>query len=104
MSAYKDALHLSSAEEGLRLKLAEELLTRGQAVVVLDGVLALHSQSDEVLCEVISSGSNTPEVQVERGRRLLRASTLGSALGRRKCRWLVVEDYGSGTVELWRES
>ena len=104
MSAYKDALHLSSAEQGPRLQLAEEVLARGDAVVVLDGALALRPQSDEILCEVISSRSNAPVVQVEQARQLLRDSTLGDVASKRKCRWLVVEDYGTGTVEVWRES
>ena len=104
MSAYKHALHLSSTERGPRLQLAAELLAEGREVVVLDGVLALRPESDKILCEVISAGSVPPQTQVESAKRLLQASTLGGLVDSQRCRWLVVEDYGTGTIELWRES
>ena len=104
MSAYKHALHLSSTERGPRLQLAAELLAEGRVVVVLDDALALRPDSDKILCEVISSGSAAHQTQVESAKRLLHASTLGSLVNSQRCRWLVVEDYGTGTVELWRES
>jgi hypothetical protein len=104
MSAYKDALHLSSTELGPRLELASELLAGHRAVVLLDGLLALRPEGDEILCEVISSGSLTPQAQVQNAKQLLEASTLGGNVTRKKCRWLVVEGYGTGIAELWRES
>ena len=104
MSAFKDALHLTSVEQGRRLQLAAELLADGRAVVVLDNTIALRPGADKILCEVISAGSVAPETQVENGKRLLQASTLGDLVDTRRCEWLVVEDYGMGTVELWRES
>ena len=63
MSAYKDALHSSSAEQGPRLQLAAEVLAEGSAVVVLDGTIALRPDSDKILCEVTSSGSIAPQAQ-----------------------------------------
>ena len=104
MSAYKHALHLSSAEQGPRLQLAAEVLAERRAVVVLDDALALRPDSDKILCEVISSGSVAHQAQVEAAKRLLQESTLGRMMDRERCQWLVVEDYGTGTVELWRES
>lgn len=104
MSAYKDALHLSSAEVGPRLQLASALLASRQSVVVLEGRLALRPELNEILCEVISFGNDAPEIQVQSAKRLLQKSTLGGTIPNRKCRWLVVEDYGMGTTELWRES
>jgi hypothetical protein len=104
MSAYKNALHLFSAEQGPRLQLAAEMLAEKRAVVVLDGALALRPDSGKILCEVISSGSIAPQTQAEEAKRLLRASTFGSFVDWDRCQWLVVEDYGTGTVELWRES
>ena len=104
MSAYKDALRVSSAEQGPRLKLAAELLAGGSSVVLVDGTLALRPHSDGIICEVISCGAIAPEIQAQRAKQRLEASTLRSALDTEKCQWLVVEDYGTGTVELWRES
>ena len=104
MSAYKDALHVSSAEQGPRLQLAAEMLAEGRAVVVLDGGLALRPDSGRILCEVISSGSVAPQAQVQTAKRLLQASTLGRLVDIKHCQWLLVEDYGTGSAELWRES
>ena len=84
--------------------MAAELVAEGRAVVVLDGIIALCPGSDNILCEVISSGNIAPQAQAESAKRLLRASTLGGLVDTRRCQWLVVEDYGMGTVELWRES
>ena len=72
--------------------------------MVLDGALALRPDSDKILCEVISSGSIAPQTQAVRAKRLLQVSTFGGFVDRDRCQWLVVEDYGTGTVELWRES
>jgi hypothetical protein len=103
MSAYKDALHLTSAEQGPRLALAAEILAEGSGVVVLDGVLALRPASDKIQCEVISSGTTPPHAQVEAAKRLLLVATLGCLVDSHKCDWLLVDEYGTGTVELWRE-
>jgi hypothetical protein len=103
MSAYKDALHLTSADQGPRLALAAEILAEGSGVVVLDGVLALRYASDKIQCEVISSGATPPDIQVEAAKRLLQMATLRRVVDSDKCEWLLVDDYGTGTVELWRE-
>jgi hypothetical protein len=84
--------------------LAAEILAEGRAVVVLDGCLALRADSGRILCEVISSESVAPQVQVQTAKRLLQASTLGPLVDIKRCQWLLVEDYGTGTAELWRES
>ena len=105
MSAYKDALHIKSDESGGRLALAQELLATGQGVVVLDGVVALRPSGRELLCEVISDGSGTGFAsEVASARELLARSTLGLSASTRKLQWLVVDDYGTGTQELWRAS
>ena len=104
MSAYKDSLRLSSTECGARLAAAAELLAERKAVVVLDNTLALRPDADRILCEVIASDGIPPEEQVEAAKRLLQASTLGSMINQERHQWIVVHDYGTGTVELWRES
>ena len=65
MSAYKDALRLSSTERGARLTAAAELLAERKAVVVLDNTLALRPDAHRILCEVIASDGIAPEEQVE---------------------------------------
>jgi hypothetical protein len=86
------------------LQFAAEVLAEGREVVVLDDALALRPASDRILCEVISSGSAAHQTQVESAKQLLHAFTLGSFVDSQRCRWFVVEDYGTGTMELWRES
>jgi hypothetical protein len=106
MSAYRDALHIKSDESGSRLTLAQDLLTTGQGVVVLNGVLALRSNGHEILCEVISNGPSADfSSEVASAKDVLARSTLGlpSAAGI-ALQWIVVDDYGTGTQELWRAS
>jgi hypothetical protein len=105
MSAYRDAFHISSAEQGARLRLAAQILAEGAVVVVLDHALALRPVSEQtILCEVISAGSTAPQNQVEKAKHLLEVSTLSGFVDTGRCKWLVVKDYGEGTLELWRES
>ena len=105
MSAYKDALHIKSDESGGRLALAQELLATGQGVVVLAGEVALRPSGRELLCEVIADGSETDFAsEVASARELLARSTLGLSVATRNLQWFVVDDYGTGTQELWRAS
>jgi hypothetical protein len=107
MSAYRDALHIEPEESGSRLKLAVELLSSRRAVVLVGERLALRPMPDRILCEVITQ---TPEpsrspsahrAEVESAKRMFNASTIKNAVESEKLEWLVVDDYGTGTVELW---
>ena len=101
MSAYKDALHISSKESGSRLALARDLLSSGQGVVVLDGFLALRPTPEGLLAEVISYGSSPePVALVDAARVLLEQATL--VLPAQPYATLIVNDYGPGTMEVWR--
>ena len=107
MSAYRDALHISLAEAGPRLALAADLLAQSTAVVVLADRLALRPFDDRILCEVISASAideRTYESEVSEAEHMLSQSTLKDLLPGRPLEWLVVADYGSGTVELWRKA
>jgi hypothetical protein len=105
MSAYKGDLHIRSDESGGRLALARELLATGQGVVVLDGILALRPDGGGILCEVIADGSESDFAsEVAGAQDLLARSTLDLHAISRKLQWLVVDDYGTGTRELWRAS
>jgi len=107
MSAYKDALTIDTGASHQRLALAADLLARGTGVVVLEGTLALRPAGHELLCEVIDPMpsarrcANEYEVLVENARRFLEASKLGALLPNQPRRWLVVDDFGMGGMELW---
>ena len=108
MSAYKDALALELSASDERVALAADMLVNGTGVVLLGGVLALRPNGPELLCEVIDPMpsahrcANEYEVLVENAQLALDASKLGARLPDRPRKWLVVEDYGTGTMELWR--
>lgn len=107
MSAYKDALAVDDQSSDQRLALAAGLLAGPEGVVLLAGMLALRPTQSGILCEVIDPVPNTHrcdeefKVLVENAARMLAASKLGGLLPRKQLHWLVVEDYGTGTAELW---
>ena len=96
----------SSSEQ--RLTLAAELLDRCAGVVILDGVATLRPSPGEIECSVTEPTGTMArceeeyKVLVENAARALRASRLGRRLPDRPLRWIVVDDYGTGTAELWR--
>ncbi|MBS1998719.1 MAG: hypothetical protein JSS86_20485 [Cyanobacteria bacterium SZAS LIN-2] len=108
MSAYRAALHVDEDSGADRLNLAAELLSGSGEVVVLNGRLALRPMGGRILCEVIDPtlGSKRPEPEyramVDAAQKILEASPLFSAVQSRELEWLVVADYGTGTVEMWR--
>jgi hypothetical protein len=77
-------------------------------VVLLDGFLALRLLGHELLCEVVDPMPSTHrcameyEVLVENARRALEASRLHPLLPDVPRIWVVVDDCGTGTQELWR--
>lgn len=108
MSAYKHVLAIERDDSEQRLALAAEILADGEGTVMLGGVLALRSTGHELLCEVVDPSpsarrcENEYEVLVENARLALERSRLRDLLPPVPQRWLVVEDTGTGTVELWR--
>lgn len=108
MSAYKDALTLGPDASDDRVALAADVLARGAGVVLLEGVLALRPSGSTLLCEIIDPTPSAHrcareyDVLVENARRTLEASSLGARLPERPRVWLVVEDHGTGTIEVWR--
>ncbi len=103
MSAYKDALHIAVQESDRRALLASELLSSGRGVVVLDGTLALRPEPDRILCEVIATPVSLAKYRgaVEAAQALLKRSTIFKDISK-PLSWLVVDDYGMGTVVLWQ--
>ena len=107
MSAYKHALAVSLDDSQQRIELACSLLKRGESVVLLEGRLALRTDGDRILCEVIDPYSNGVqsakryEELVASGIALLRQSALSTQLPADRLQWLVVTDYGTGTKQLW---
>ena len=106
VSAYRDALAIASDTDG-RQQLAIELLRSKQGVVLLDQRLALRPTEHGVLCEVITRLPESHRTdaalreEVENAQALLTASSLGPATKHVALQWLVVDDYGSGTVQVW---
>lgn len=107
MSAYKHALTVDDSSSEQRLALAVQVLDRCEGVVMLEGVVALRPTPSAILCEVIDPMPTAHrcaeefKVLVENASRGLFSSKLGSRLPQRPLQWLVVDDYGTGTVELW---
>ena len=107
MSAYKHDLHICAGEVGPRAELAVELIATGKGVVVVEDSLALRPNGNELLCEVIvpsPSVASRYEAAVLHARALLASSPVAAAVSGKRLAWLVVEDYGTGTTELWRAS
>ena len=107
MSAYKDALYLDSTSSEQRLQLAANLLLTGEVVVLLEGCLALRPYGGRITCEVIDEWSEAQHSQAEyeamlgRGKSLLFSSKLGSMIPLDRLDWVVVQDYGTGTTQVW---
>lgn len=93
-----------------RLALAADFLERCEGVVVVEGIATLTPGPDVIECtiaEPIPGASRCEEeyrVLVENAARALRASKLGHHLPDRPLRWVIVDDDGTGIIELWRES
>ena len=107
MSAYRDALSIDADSSDQRLELAAELLAKGTGVVMFNDTVALRATPTCLLCEVVDPApssrrcGNEFEVLAENARRMLDASRLRKHLPNIPRKWLVVDDYGTGTVELW---
>ena len=109
MSTYKHALVVDDTSSEQVLALAAVVLDRCEGIVMLDGVVALRPAPGVIRCEIIDPNPTAHrcaeefKVIVENASRGLAGSKLASRLPHRPIQWLVVEDYGTGTVELWRE-
>lgn len=92
-----------------RLALAGDLLGRCEGIVILEGVATLTPQPDVIECAIVepAPGASRCEeeyrVLVENAARALRSSRLGAHLPERPLRWSIVDDDGTGIIELWRE-
>lgn len=106
MSAYRDAFAIGADSSDQRLDRAAEILAAG-GIVLLDNTVALRPTETCLLCEVVETAPSARlcehefEVLVENAQRVLDASRLGKRLPDMPRKWLVVEDDGTGTVELW---
>jgi len=107
MSAYRDALRLDAGSSLERVNLAKELLKNGRGVVVLSDRLALRPAGSTILCEVIDcfvDSTRSPSEyrqMVEDAKLLLAGSPLAAEVLGHSVEWLVVADYGNGTIERW---
>lgn len=107
MNAYQNALAIRTDTRGSRLELARALLDSGEEVVLLESILALRSDRHRVVCEVITrlpqseQGAEAFEAEIAAARALLAVSTIRTAVQAREHQWIVVDDYGMGTAQLW---
>lgn len=105
-----EVLVIGAGASEQRLALAADLLDRCEGIVVLEGVGTLTPGPDAIECAVnepVPGSSRCAEeykVLVENASRALRSSKLGSHLPDRPLRWSVVDDDGTGIVELWRDT
>ena len=103
-----DRLVVDDSSSDQRLALAQELLESCRCAVVLDGVATLWPSRTHIECAVPVPAPFTPrceeeyKVLVENAARALQSSNLAGRLPNRPLRWLVVDDYGTGSIELWR--
>lgn len=110
VSAYKDALQIFVDSPKDRILLASELLRRRQAVVLIEAQLALRPEPDQMVCEVLDPrhGENGSPAHyrrlIERAEALLAKSPLHAATQIQPLKWCVVDDYGTGTTQLWPAS
>lgn len=88
---------------------AAERLARCESKVFVEGIGLLSPGPDAIDCairEPMPGASRCEEeykVLVENAARALRASRLGMSLPDRPLRWSVVDNDGTGVIELWRE-
>ena len=98
---------LDDASPPQRFALAAEVLDKCAGVVMLDGIVALRPTPHAIICEVVDPMPTAHrcaeefKVLVENAARALEESRLASRLPPRPLRWVVVEDYGTNTVQLW---
>jgi hypothetical protein len=107
MSAYRDALVVDDNSSDQRLDLAAAVLDRCEGVVLLDGMVALRPTRRAIICEVIDPAPTAHrcaeefKVLAENASLIFANSRLAKRLPSRPLEWVVVDDYGSGTVKLW---
>jgi hypothetical protein len=101
MNTFQGLLHIESSEGGKRLQLAIDLLTNLEGAVLINDVLSLRPNPQGIECAVILTGLIDPQSQVENAKRLLEKSTIGQFVQSRKLRWIAVDDYGMGAIQIW---
>ena len=103
-----DTLVIDNSSSDQQLALAQELLESCRGPVALEGVATLWPSPAHIECAVADPAPGAArceeeyKVLVENAARALRSSKLGARLPDRPLRWLVVDDGGVGSVELWR--
>ena len=105
-----EVLVISAGASEQRLALAAELLERCEGVVILEGVGTLTPKPDCIECAIAEPTPGAArceeeyKVLVENAAHALRATKLGAHLPDRPLRWVVVDDDGTGVIELWHDA
>ena len=103
----RGAFSVALSDTPQRTEVARSLLENGEASVLLEDQVLMHSDGERLVCYVIDpflDGPRSPERfenLIESGRALLSDSTLGSYAANRRLEWAVISDYGTGAVQLW---
>jgi len=107
MSAFKHALKLREDDSESRLALALSLLQDGDSPVLFEDEIALWREEDRVVAAVIDPYSDGPD-SADRYRELIKSaqkrfdhSSLRQFLPATHFDWIVLNDYGMGTIKLW---
>ena len=107
MSAYKDAFGLYFDSPRERISTAAAFLRDATTTVIVEGWVALRpTNGDGVLVEVIdradsSGGAVHYEDLIAQARSLLENPLFACLVNGMQLDWLVVQDYGTGTVQVW---
>lgn len=105
--AYRDALALSAEDNGPRLELALSLLAESKSVVLYEDSIALRRDGSRIYCEVVDPYAEGHETEehfqqlITASQDLLASSSLNARLPTETLVWIVVRDYGTGTVQVW---
>jgi len=106
LSAYENALIVSMKVDGARRNLALDRLLSARGIVLIGRQLALRPGRDHIKGEVIlphhaTRSAQEFQVAIAGGVDLLARSPLSDIARLRRLEWLVVDDYGTGRVQLW---
>lgn len=110
MSAYRDALYLALDSPRDRIAVAVGVLRESKATVLVEGWVALRpANPGEITVEIVDSGSESNDADhyaplIAEARDLLAEPALECLVAGARLEWIVVEDYGTGTVQVWPQT
>ena len=107
MTAYRDAFGLFCDSSGDRVSTAASLLREAKATVLVEDWVALRPiDSDALTVEVIDRTETSDDAAryerlIVQAKGLLADSLFACLVDGMRLDWLVVQDYGTGTIQVW---